>query len=198
MTRICIYMCISVYAYIHIFFWQNWNDTIQCSVCFTVIYGFWGFLSFTSFPIFLLSEFSRVNLYFLDIRRIVFFFTKHYIKARSSENRRKPTMTRYLPCYKAAKVWNVAGHTGPTANGIHRPNLSLQPPLFLSCCYIFSFGPKVLIIAVEHPIFFLLCSFLWYVPSAPASLDCLPRATLVSDLFSPPPSQPRLPLGQVW
>lgn len=74
MTRICIYMCISVYAYIHIFFWQNWNDTIQCSVCFTVIYGFWGFLSFTSFPIFLLSEFSRVNLYFLDIRRIVFFY----------------------------------------------------------------------------------------------------------------------------
>ena len=114
-----------------------------------------------------------------------------------SESRRKPTMTRYLPCYKAAKVWNVAGHAGPTANGIHRPNLSLQPPLFLSCSYIFSFGPKVLIIAVEHSIFFLLCSFfLWYVPSAPASLDCLPRATLVICSHLLPPHPP-LPLGQV-
>ena len=82
----------------------------------------------------------------------------------------------------------------PTANGIHRPHLSLQPPLFFSFSYIFSFGPKVLIIAVEHSIFFLLCSFfLWIVPSAPASLGCLLRVTLVSDLFSPPHPTPTWP-----
>ena len=105
-TCIHVHLCVCIYTF---FFLQNWNDAVQCSVCFTVIYGFWGFLSFTSFPVFLLSEFSRVNLYFLDIR-IFFFFTKHNRKVRSSESRRKPIMTRYLPCFKVSKVWNVAGY----------------------------------------------------------------------------------------
>lgn len=108
MTRSCIHvdLCVCIYTY---FFLQHWNDTIQCSVCFTVIHGFWGFLSFSSIPLFLLSDFSRINLHFLDIRSVAF-FVKRNKRARSSESRRKPTMTRYLPCYKAAKVWNVAGH----------------------------------------------------------------------------------------
>ena len=127
-----------------------------------------------------------LNLYFLDIRRIVFFFfTKHYIKARSSESRRKPTMTRYLPCYKAAKVWNVAGHAGPTANGIHRPNLSLQPPFsavptfFIRakganyCCGTFYIFSAMLLLSV-------VCSFC-------SCLFGLPAQGYLSDLFSPPP-----------
>lgn len=140
MTRSCIHvdLCVCIYTY---FFLQNWNDTVQCSVCFTVIYGFWGFLSFSSIPLFLLSDFSRINLHFLDIRSIAFLrnITKGQEVQKAGGN---PPWQGTFPVTKLQRSGMLQDIAGPTADGIHRPNLSHNLLSFATVPTFFHLGQR--------------------------------------------------------
>lgn len=126
-------------------------------------------------------------MYFRDTRTIVLYRKE---EAGDSDNRKKLSyddVSLLLQSCKGLECYR--DEAGPTANVIHGPHLSLQPPsvsqLFPHCEY----WQKALIVR-EHALLFLLCSFLLcYVSSyrclfgLPAKICPVQRSVPTSQVF---------------
>lgn len=105
--------------------------------------------------------FSKVNMYFLDIRTIV--LDRKEDREGSWYNRRK------LSCFSAVQLQRLWIDIGTKLDPLPLASITSSITVISSLSQLlphFAFWPKVLISTVEHNMLFLLCSFLlWYVSS---------------------------------